>query len=176
MHGQAYDACLLRDAAGDRLPHPPRGVRRELVALGVVELLDRPDQAGVALLDQVEHRHLGAAVLAGDRDHEPQVGVDELLGGLPALLGEPGELLLGGRHRGAALLAADAALGEQVLGEQPGLDGLGQLDLGGGVEQGRAGDLVEVQPDAVAALDLAGRADGSCCHVALRTCAGTTDQ
>ena len=57
VDGQAYDTGLLRDAAGDRLAHPPRGVRRELVALGVVELLDRADQAGVALLDQVEHRH-----------------------------------------------------------------------------------------------------------------------
>ena len=38
--------------------------------------------------------------------------------GLAALLGEPLELLLGGAHRGAALLAADAALGEQVLGHQ----------------------------------------------------------
>ena len=36
----------------------------------------------------------------------------------------------GGRHRGAALLAADPALGEQVLGHQAGLDGLGELDLG----------------------------------------------
>ena len=39
-------------------------------------------------------------------------------------------------------------------GEQAGLDGLGELDLGGGVEQRRAGDLVEVEADAVAALDL----------------------
>ena len=42
----------------------------------------------------------------------------------------------------------------RCCGEQAGLDGLGQLDLGGGVEQRGAGDLVEVQADAVAALDL----------------------
>src|SRR3546814_12870090 len=62
--------CLLCDAAGDRLTHPPGRIGGELVALGIVELLYRADQAGVALLDQVEHRHLGPAVLAGDRDDQ----------------------------------------------------------------------------------------------------------
>ena len=100
VHGEAYDAGLLRDAARDRLAHPPRGVRRELVALGVVELLDRADQAGVALLDQVEHRHLRAAVLAGDGHHEPEVGLDEAVDREAALLSEPLELLLVG-HIGA---------------------------------------------------------------------------
>ena len=99
VHRQPDDAGLLGDAAGDRLAYPPGRVGRELVALGVVELLDRADQAGVALLDQVEHRHLGAAVLAGDRDDQPQVGGDERVDGLAALLGEPLELLLGGAHR-----------------------------------------------------------------------------
>ncbi len=55
----------------------------------------------------------------------------------------------------AALAAADAALVEEGLGEQAGLDGLAELDLGDRVEQGSARDLVEVQPDAVASLDLA---------------------
>jgi hypothetical protein len=166
VHGEPDDACLLRDAAGDRLPHPPGGVRRELVALRVVELLDRTDQAGVALLDQVQHGHLGPAVLAGDRDDQPQVGVDEGLDSLATLLGEPLELVLGGRHRRATLLAADAALGEQVLSHQAGLDRLRELDLGLGVEQRVAGDLIEVEADAVAALDLArsGRS-GTCSHV-----------
>ena len=81
VDGQPDDPGLLGDAAGDRLAHPPGGVGRELVALGVVELLDRADQAGVALLDQVEHRHLGAAVLAGDRHDQPQVGGDERVDG-----------------------------------------------------------------------------------------------
>ena len=171
VHGQPHDAGLLGDAAGDRLPHPPGGVGGELVALGVVELLDRADQAGVALLDQVEHRHLAAAVLAGDGDDEPEVGLDEALDGPLALLGEPLELLLGGVLGRATLLAADAALGEQVLGEQAGLDGLAELDLGDGVEQRSARDLVEVHPDAVAALDLtAGRAGRSRCGAMLPRC------
>ena len=84
-----------------------------------------------------------------------------------ALLGEPLELVLGGVLGGAALPAADAALGEQVLGEQPGLDGLGELDLGDRVEQRGARDLVEVHADAVASLDLT-RCGASRCHGACR--------
>ena len=169
VDGEAYDASLLRDAAGDRLTHPPGGVGRELVALGVVELLDRADQAGVALLDQVEHRHLGAAVLAGDRHHQPQVGLDEPVDRGLALLGEPLELGLAGAHRRSALAAADPAGVEQVLGQQARLDGLGELDLGLGVEQGGAGDLVQVETDAVAALDLTSRGGALClCSAHLR--------
>ena len=40
----------------DRLPDPPRGIRGELVPLGVVELLHRPDQPQVPLLDQVQEQ------------------------------------------------------------------------------------------------------------------------
>ena len=46
-------AGLVGDGAGDRLTDPPCGVGGELVALLVVELLDRADEADVALLDQV---------------------------------------------------------------------------------------------------------------------------
>src|SRR3712207_9062038 len=68
------------------------------------------------------------------------------------LFRSPLELLLGGVHRGAALLAAHPTLPEQVLGHQAGLDGLAELDLGRRVEEGVPGDLVEVQADAVTAL------------------------
>ena len=54
VHGDADRARLVGDRARDRLADPPRRVRRELVALAVVELLDRADQAERALLDQVE--------------------------------------------------------------------------------------------------------------------------
>ena len=57
VHRDADRAGLVGDRAGDRLADPPRGVRRELEALGVVELVDRPHQAEVALLDQVEQLH-----------------------------------------------------------------------------------------------------------------------
>ena len=73
VHRQADRAALVGERARDRLADPPRRVRRELVAQLVVELLDRADQAEVALLDQVEQRHAGLRVVARDRHDEPQV-------------------------------------------------------------------------------------------------------
>ena len=153
VDGKADDATLLRDAAGDGLPHPPGGIRRELEALGVVELLDGADQAGVALLHEVEHRHLRPGVLARDRDDEAQVRLDELLLRALAFLGDPPQLFLGGALGRSALGAADPAGLEEVLGEQASLDGLAQLDFAGSIEQGRPGDLGQVHADAVFALD-----------------------
>jgi hypothetical protein len=62
-----------------RLLDPERAVGGELEPSPPVELLDRPDQAQHALLDQVAEREPLALVAAGDRDHEPQVGVDHPL-------------------------------------------------------------------------------------------------
>src|SRR6478735_5031192 len=54
VHREPYDASLLSDRRCFRMTLPPRDVRRELLALRVVELLGRTDEAGVALLDQVQ--------------------------------------------------------------------------------------------------------------------------
>src|SRR5690606_10378927 len=93
-------------------------------------------------------------VLAGDRDDQTQVRVDELLDGAVALLGEP--LEFGARdartHRRGVLHRRGG--GEQVPGVQAGLDGLGQLDLARGIEQGSPADLGQVHPDAVTVLDV----------------------
>ncbi len=56
VHGQTDDASRVGDAALDRLADPPGGVRRELEALAPVELVDRVDEAEVALLHDVEQR------------------------------------------------------------------------------------------------------------------------
>src|SRR5215211_7876465 len=66
------------DATLNRLADPPRRVRRELEALAPVELLDRVHQPEVALLHEVEEGKPRRLVLLGDRDHQPQVGLDEL--------------------------------------------------------------------------------------------------
>src|SRR5262249_47715837 len=68
VHGDADRARLVGDRAGDRLADPPRRVRREFVALAVVELLDRPDEPERALLDQVEEAEPAAEVALCDRD------------------------------------------------------------------------------------------------------------
>ena len=98
---------LVGDRPGDRLPDPPGGVGGELVALGVVELLHRPDQAQVALLDQVEEDQPAADVALGDRHHQPQVGLDQpLLGPHPV-----------GRDHGPARRARSAARGPPRRGQ-----------------------------------------------------------
>ena len=51
---------------------------RELEAAAILVLVDRPHQAGVAFLDQVEEAQAAVAVLLGDRDHQPQVAAGEL--------------------------------------------------------------------------------------------------
>ena len=79
VHRDADGAGLVGHGAGDRLADPPRRVGRELVALGVVELLDRTDQAEVALLDEVEEEHAATGVALGQRDHEAQVGLEQVV-------------------------------------------------------------------------------------------------
>jgi hypothetical protein len=69
---------LVGDRACDGLADPPGGVGRELVALAIVELLDRADQAERALLDQVEERQAAAEVALRDRDDEAEVRLDHL--------------------------------------------------------------------------------------------------
>src|SRR5215218_3320399 len=75
-------AGLVRDRPRDRLPDPPRGVRRELEALLEVELLDRADEADVPLLDEVEERHPAADVLLRDRHDQAQIRGRELVAGV----------------------------------------------------------------------------------------------
>ena len=84
---------LVGDGAGDGLPDPPRGVRAELVAAPVLELLDGLHQAHVAFLDQVQERQAAVRVLLGDADDQPQVGLDHLGLGAQALA-QPGLQIL----------------------------------------------------------------------------------
>ena len=86
VHGNADGSGLIGDGAGDGLPDPPRGVRGELVAAAVLELLDRLHQADVPFLDQVEELQPAVGVLFGDGDHEAEVGHDQLLLGLIGFL------------------------------------------------------------------------------------------
>ena len=122
---------------------PPHGVGGELVALGVVELLDGPDQAEVALLHHVEERKTSVGVLLRHRHDQPQVSLQHVGLGAPAVLGHrlqiPPEVL------------AQARLGVQlVLSEQAGLDPLSQIDFLLGGEQASPADRLEVRVHRVA--------------------------
>ena len=92
VHRDADRARLVGDRARHRLADPPGRVGRELVAAPVVELLDGADQPERTLLDQVQERQAAAEVALGDRDDQPQVGLDHvLLGGHVAALDALGE-------------------------------------------------------------------------------------
>ena len=78
-------AALVGHGPGDRLANPPGGVGAELEAAAILELVDRPHQAGVALLDQVQEAQAAVAVLLGDRDHQPQVAFRQAALGLLVL-------------------------------------------------------------------------------------------
>ena len=69
----------------DRLPDPPGGIGRELVAAAILELVDRLHQADIAFLDQVEELQAAIVVFLGDRDDEAQVRLHHLLLGLARL-------------------------------------------------------------------------------------------
>ena len=79
VQGQPDRPRLVADGTEHRLADPPGGVGGELVAAAVVELLHRPDQPHRPLLDEVQERKPPAQVRLGDRDHQPQVGLDHLL-------------------------------------------------------------------------------------------------
>ncbi len=119
-----------------------------LEAAPVVELGDRPHQAHVALLDQVQKRHPAALVLLGDRDDQPEVGLrhpePRRLRSLLDRLGQL-DLLLLGEQGAAADLAQIGAEGIGVGLARFG-DGLGTfLELGQDVSE-RGAPLLRGSP------------------------------
>ena len=142
----ADGASLVGDGPGDGLPDPPGSVGGELVALGVVELLHRLDQAQIALLDQIQEQHAPAHVPLGDGHHQAEVGLRQLLlggltlgvGGLPG-----GDLLLGVRDL-LPLLPEPVNLRQLPVGLVARAHGLGQVDLLIRGQQGHLADLLEV--------------------------------
>src|SRR5499427_638609 len=85
VHGDADGARLVGDRAADRLPDPPGGIGRELVATAILELIDRLHQPDIAFLDQVEELQAAVGVFLGDGDDEAQVRLHHLLLGLTRL-------------------------------------------------------------------------------------------
>src|SRR5580658_5081808 len=79
VHGDADGARLIGERAADRLPDPPGGVGRELVAAPVLKLVHRLHQPDVAFLNQVEKLQAAVCVFFGDRDDQPQVCLHHLL-------------------------------------------------------------------------------------------------
>src|SRR5215472_15406539 len=141
VHRDADGPGLIGDSPGDRLPDPPRRVRRELIALGVVELLDRADQTEIALLDQVQEDKASADVTLRNRDNKAQVGLDQ-----PLLCCHP---VRGDEHELRYLRASAASLATPLQGlfsKQASLDGFGELDFVVRSQQWYPADLPQVDP------------------------------
>ena len=140
--------ALVREAALDRLADPEGRVGGELVALAPVELLRGADQAEDALLDEVEQRQLVALVALGQRDHQPQVGVDHALLRLEVAALDPlGELdlLLRRQERVPADVAQEEL--ERVAGHDRQLvDGVARAGLGRAAAVVRHLDAALLQP------------------------------
>src|SRR3990170_108570 len=162
VRGDADGASLVGDGAGDGLTDPPRGVGGELVTLLVVELLDRPDEPDVALLDEVEEAHPAADVLLGDRHDEAQVGGGELLARVPSDAHEVASAMGQLRVRGHGGIPAHPL--EQFgfgAGLWDGVDGAvlpALVDPGTQVAPGGlTAPVVEgTEPDVVAGLEISG--------------------
>ena len=75
-------------------------------------------------------------------DHQPEVGLEQVVLGPAAVLGDPLQV-------DALVRVHPLGLGELLLGEQAGLDPLGELDLLLGVEQRDLADLLQVVLDRV---------------------------
>src|SRR2546426_5855610 len=73
MYRNANRARLIGDSTSDGLADPPGRVRAKLVTLGVIEFLDCPDQADIALLDQVQQAHPTTNILFRYTDNQAQV-------------------------------------------------------------------------------------------------------
>src|SRR6266446_1193986 len=82
VYRDADRARLVGNRTSNRLPNPPRGIRRKFIAPAVFELVNSLHQANVAFLNQVEELQAAVGVLFRDRNHEAQVGLDQLALGL----------------------------------------------------------------------------------------------
>jgi hypothetical protein len=61
------------------LAHPPRGISRKLVSAPVLELVHGLHEADIAFLDQVEELQPAIGVALGNRNDQPQVGLNQFL-------------------------------------------------------------------------------------------------
>jgi hypothetical protein len=66
VHGNTNRARLIRNAAGDRLPNPPRGVGGKFIAAAVLKLLHSLHKAHVSFLNQIQERETAVCILLCD--------------------------------------------------------------------------------------------------------------
>ena len=127
--------------------NPPGGVRGELEALRVIELLDRADKAQVAFLDKIQEQHATTHIALGNGNHQTQVSLDELLLRIQANLLDTAQAALLATVELAALLLGGIKLGRSG---HAGLYLHGQVDFLGGRQQRDLADLLQVHAHRIA--------------------------
>src|SRR5262245_7338804 len=78
MDRQTDRAPVVGNRASDRLPDPPRRIRRELEAAAELETVHRLHQPDVAFLDQIEQGESASEIPFRDRDDQTEVRLDQL--------------------------------------------------------------------------------------------------
>jgi hypothetical protein len=77
--GDVEGVAIVADGPAHGLADPPTGVGCKLGSTRVIVLLDGPHQTEAPVLDQVKQTILIPAAPFGDRDHQAQIGHDQLL-------------------------------------------------------------------------------------------------
>ena len=154
MDGDPDRAPLVGDGPGDGLADPPCGVGGELEATAIVEFLDGAHQPEIAFLDEVQERHPAIAITLRDRDHQPQVRLDEEVLGFRALVDGPfdGSALLEGNLVEGARCPAGGQLCSRVLA---GFDLPCAKNLELGRQQRDASDLLQIGANGISRLCIA---------------------
>ena len=150
MNRHADGSPLVGNGSSYSLADPPCSIGGELVPSAVVELVHGPDEADIALLDEIQERHAAPYVLFGNAHHQPRVGLDQVL---LCRLAIPDN-----RRKVRTLLVAQIPIVAKLpFAEPAGLHPLGQRHLLLRRQQRNATDLFEIEADRIVDVD--------CCEI-----------
>ena len=79
MHRQTHCARLIHDGALNTLTNPPGGIGRKTETAFRLEFVNRPHQAQITFLNQIEQSYATVDVMLGDRDDQTKIVLNHLL-------------------------------------------------------------------------------------------------
>ena len=82
MYRNPDGARLIGNRAGDRLTYPPCRIGAELIPTAIFKLINRLHQANIAFLNKIEKLQTPVSIFFGNRNHQPQIGLDHFFLGL----------------------------------------------------------------------------------------------
>jgi hypothetical protein len=143
MDWQADGAALVGDRPGDRLANPPCGIRAELEAALVVELVGGLHQTDVAFLNQIEEGKPASDIALGHGDDQPEICLNQVSPGSLAISDKRGQFF-------APLERHQRPLAQLFFRTFSGFHAASQVDFTLHGEQIGFADLLEVETDGVA--------------------------